>query len=410
MSGTQLISCGLKDVAIVSCPVISLFVHNYLRHTHFIKTIIEISPAGTIRFNQQITFNIPKHADLMTQMTYVIVRPGIECDRANGSSGAYWTNAFGHALIQREDFMIGGHTAETRYGEYMELYDEITYNFNQSRAEFTGKRFTVEQLKQDSLSDKRLYVDTQLWFTKNPGLALPLLCVAFQSVRLNLYTRSLSELIVVEGNRFALPLRVGQRQQVRDTDICISAYAEVVYLTSDERDAILERENEFLFEQIQTTGPVNYNVACSSGGCIVKVPLDFCHLIRDLYWTVQQECMNAANNFFAWDGLGGQDPVVGVDLKLNNTSFFNQKEGAYFRLVEFDHTEKLIPMKHIYKKAFCLKSWTQQPTGHINFTRLENNSLNLYLQPNIGPVCVTVWGKGWNCMRFCNGVGGPLFT
>jgi len=32
----------LEDVAVVSCPETSLFVHNYLRHTHFIKALIEI--------------------------------------------------------------------------------------------------------------------------------------------------------------------------------------------------------------------------------------------------------------------------------------------------------------------------------------------------------------------------------
>jgi len=345
----------------------------------------------------------------MTYLWLVVVRPGIEPDRGNGCSACYWTNAFFHALVNRMDFLIGAHTAETRYGEYMELYAEITYTFNQSQHEFSGKRFTVAQLKQDSLSDKRLYCDTQFWFTKNPGLALPLLCVALQSVRMQMYTRSLNELIVCEGNRFAAPLRVGQRLTVRESDICLTAYATVIYLTSDERDAILERENEFLYEQVQTTGPISFNATGSSGSCIIRVPLDFRHLIRDIYWTVQQECKNEANNWFAWDGIGGQDPVVSVDLKLNNTSMFMQKPGDYFRLVEYQETERLIPMKYIYKKSFCLKSWSTQPTGHINFTRLENNSLNLVLQPNIGPICVTVWGKGWNCMRFCNGVGGPLF-
>ena len=407
---TNLISCGLEDVAVVSCPETSLFVHNYLRHTHFIKALIEISPSGSTSFNKTITFNIPKHADLMTYLWLVVVRPGIEPDRRNGCTAVYWTNAWAHALINRMDFIIGAHTAETRYGEWMEIYDEITYNFNQSRAEFSGQRYTVEQLKQDSMSDKRLYIDTQFWFTKNPGLALPLLCVALQSVRLQLYTRSLNELVVCEGNRFAAPLRVGQQQVVRDSDICLTAYAQVIYLTQDERDAILERENEFLFEQVQTTGPISYNASGSSGACVIRVPLDFCHLIRSLYWTVQQECKNEANNWFSYDGIGGQDPVVSVDLKLNNTSMFQQKEGSYFRLVEYRETERLVPLKHIYKKAFDLKSWSTNPNGHLNFTRLENNSLNLVLQPNIGPICVTVWARGWNCMRFCSGVGGPLFT
>ena len=407
-TGTSLITCGLEDVAVVSCPVISLFVHNYLRHTHFIKALIEITPSGQVQYNKQITFNIPKHADLLLSLWLVIVRPGIEPDRCAGSTGAYWTNAFGHALIQRMDFLIGGHCCETLYGEYMELHNEITYGVDHPQREFTGRVNTVAQLKQDSLSDKRLYVDSQLWFTKNPGLALPLLCVSIQSVRLQLYTRSLSELFVVEG-AFATPLRVGQNQPVRDTDIAISAYAKVVYLTSDERDAILERENEFLVEEIQTTGAVNFNTGGSSGACIVKVPLDFCHLIRDLYWTVQQECKNDANNWFCWDGIGGQDPVTNVNIYLNGQSIFNDKEAPWFRLVEFAETEKIIPPKHIYKYSFCLKSWSQQPTGHLNFTRLENNSLRLCLQPDLGPVCVTCWGKGWNCMRFCNGVGGKLF-
>jgi len=405
-----MLQAGVEDVAIIACPDVSLFVHSFLRHMHFLKVTSEITPQGTTGFNRKITIPVPKQADLLAGLTYVFVRPGIEADTAAGSTAAYWTNSFGHAVILQQQFFIGGQSCQTLYGEWMELQAEANRSASRPRHETIGTRNTQAALKNDSLSDRRYFVNSQLWFTKAAGLALPLVSVAYQSVKVELTTRQLNEMIVVEGNSFATPLRVGQKDTVKDTDLSLTCYIDTIYLTQEEREAILERESEYLFEEVQTNGSETVNVQGSAGQCSVRVSLDFQHLVRDLYWTIQQECKNQAHNWFSYEGLGGLDPMVSADLRINNSSFLgNPLPAGYFRIVEWENTEKSTPRKYYYKKSFGLKSYGTQPFGHLNFTKTDNNWLNLYLQAGLGQVCITVWAKGWNCMRFSGGVAGPLF-
>jgi len=405
-----MLQAGVEDVAIIACPDVSLFVHSFLRHMHFLKLTSEITPQGTTGFNRKVTFPIPKQADLLSALYYVFVRPGIEADTAAGATGAYWTNSFGHAVILEQQFFVGGQSMQTLYGEWMEIQAEANRSDNRPRHETIGTRMTVAALKNDSLSDRRYFVDSQLWFTKASGLAMPLVSVAYQSIKVDVITRPLQEMLVVEGNHFSTPLRVGQKQTVQDTDLSMTAYIDTIYLTQEEREAILERESEYLFEEIQTNGSETVNVTGTSGSCSVRVQLDFQHLVRDIYWTVQRECHLKAHNWFAWDGLGGLDPVVSADLRINNQSHMGTPfPGEYFRIVEWEQTERSIPQKYIYKKSFGMSSYGTQPKGHLNLTKTDNNWLNLYLQAGLGQVCITVWAKGWNAMRFSGGVAGPLF-
>lgn len=405
-----MLQAGVEDVSIIACPDVSLFVHSFLRHMHFLKLTSEITPQGTTGFNRKITIPIPKQADLLGGLRYVFVRPGIEADKAAGQTAAYWTNSFGHAVILQQEFFVGGQSCQTLYGEWMEIQAEACRSSCRPRHETVGTRHTIAMLKNDSLSDRRYFVDSQLWFTKAPGLALPLASVSYQTVKVDVITRPLREMIVVEGNRNALPLRVGQSTPVQETDLSLTAYIDTYYVTEEERDAILERESEYLFEEIQTNGSESVNVTGSSGTCSVRLSLDFQHLLRAVYWTVQRECVRKANNWFNWAGLGGLDPVVAADIRVNGSSHMgNPFPGEYFRVVESEETEKCTFRKHIYKKSFGITSYGTQPDGHLNWTKTENNSLQLFLQAGLGQVCVTVWAKGWNCMRFSGGVAGPLF-
>lgn len=405
-----MLQAGVEDVSIIACPDISFFVHSFLRHMHFLKLTSEITPQGTTGFNRKVTFPIPKQADLLLGLQYVFVRPGIEADTESGSTGAYWTNSFGHAVILQQEFSVGSQRAQTLYGEWMEISAETCRSAVKSRHETIGTRNTIAMLKNDSLSDKRYFVDSQLWFTKAPGLALPLVSVSYQSVKVDVTTRPLKEMIVVEGNRNATPFRVGQKQAVQETDLSMSAYIDTVYVTEEERDAILERESEYLFEEIATNGSETVNVTGSTGTCAVRVQIDAQHLVRAIYWTVQQECKRSANNWFDYQGLGGLDPVVAADLRINNSSHVGHPlPGEYFRVVQSTQTEKATFRKHIYKMSFGLSSYNTQPDGHLNLTKTENNSLSLFLQAGLGQVCVTLWYKGWNVIRATGGVLGPLF-
>ena len=134
-----------------------------------------------------------------------------------------------------------------------------------------------------------------------------------------------------------------------------------------------------------------------------------------------------------------RDPIKSVQLRLNNSTRFNMNDGqdvnaAYFRTVEpyLHHTR--IPDKHIYSYSFALNPESEQPSGAINMSRIDNAKLSLtmanwcslhrlriqvegYGQPKFGRSTNTynklqlqLFARNWNVFRVTLGLGGTKWA
>lgn len=392
----QLVALGIQDIYLTGNPQITFWKIVYRRYTHFARELIELNFNGQVGFGKQLTATISRNGDLIGNTYFVFRLPAIEPNTAQGSCGAYWSNSIGHVLLQKIDFLIGGQVIDTQYGEWMEIWNELSETFEHDYSELTGKRYTVQQLKQDASQNRTYYVPLQFWYCKNPGLALPLIALQYHEVKIQISTRPLDQCWVSEGNPNARPLRRGANCQITENDLEASLYVQYVYLDGEERARFAQSSHEYLITQLQTSGPCS---SALSGVGTQQIPLNFNHPVKEIQFTVIQECNIAQKNYFDYSGLNGEDPVLVVDLKLNNHSRFCPREGRWFRLGEPLEQHTRIPQKHIYSYGFGLDSEKMQPNGTLNFSRIDNAVLLLTLQRNLGLVCSTVWGLNYNVLR-----------
>lgn len=404
----QIVAKGVQDIYLTYAPQITYWKIVYRRYTDFAIECMEQTFQNQTAFGRRLTCCIQRNADLISGGYFVFCLPAIEADTSAGATQVHWVNSIGHAIINQIQITIGGQCIDTQYGEWMEVWEELTNTFELTFAELVGKRYTVAQLVDDAKNEIIYYTPLQFWWCRNPGLALPLISLQYHDVKIEVETRPLQQLWCSLGNGNATPLIRGQGRAISDGDLRASLYINYVYLDGEERARFAQSSHEYLITQVQTTG------ACPAVGgssqSTHKFQLNFNHPVKELIWTVEQQCHRDNKVFFNYEGRDGQDPVVQVDLQLNGHPRFQTREGKYFRTVLPYEVHTRIPEKHIYIYPFCLDAERAQPNGSANFSRIDNAFLNLSLQQALGEVLVTVWAINYNVLRIMAGMGGVAYS
>jgi hypothetical protein len=105
------------------------------------------------------------------------------------------------------------------------------------------------------------------------------------------------------------------------------------------------------------------------------------------------------------------DPIIEVGLRVNNLNRFSPMEGQFFRQVMPYQHHTNIPKGFIYCYSFALFPEEPNPSGALNFSRLDNVVLDLTLHADIvgQEVTIMVFARNWNVFSYVDGIGGNKF-
>jgi len=106
------------------------------------------------------------------------------------------------------------------------------------------------------------------------------------------------------------------------------------------------------------------------------------------------------------------DPIVSAELKINNMTRFAKREAEYFRNVQCRQHHTNIPSEYIYVYSFALYPEDAQPSGSLNFSRLDTATLTLNYSDVMTavPAEVVVFAPYWNVFTYDGGVGGLAYA
>ena len=431
----QLVAYGAQDIYLTGNPQITFFKVVYRRHTNFATESIEQTFTGSVDFGRKISCVVDRNGDLLYKMYLEVdINMAGKPARAGdcGTLGAYATR-LGHALVQEVQLEIGGQCIDTHYGEWMELWSQLTM----SNDELVKHRRLIDgNIKNSSCGNQRkLYIPLQFWFNRNPGLALPLIALQYHEVKLNVILNSALEC------GFATSSATIQQ-------ICL--FCDYVFLDTDERRRFAQVSHEYLIEQLQFNNitSVDGKEACAN------VELRFNHPCKELVWTVQPQVPGCTTSGgcvprlhpFDWSrescGVGGVgtsqqdgkalDSMLKAKLQLNGHDRFREREGTYFRCVQpFQHhtgaslqswsggydpnDQKPISVDNgfFYVYSFALKPEEHQPSGTCNFSRIDNAVLQMTLAVNKDstiPKFIKVYATNYNVLRIMSGMGGLAYS
>ena len=370
----QLVAYGAQDVYLSGNPQITFFKVAYRRHTNFSMESIEQTFNGNADFGRRVTCQISRNGDLIHRM-YLQV----ELKDAKFGANSY----AGLALVKSVELEIGGQRIDKQYGDWMYIWNELSLP--------TGKKDGFKSMIGATESeitvaaDTMLYVPLEFWFCRNPGLALPLIALQYHEVKVNIEFDTLVNAGISEGSMGTTAL-----------------WVDYVFLDTDERRRFAQLSHEYLIEQLQFTGEENITAASN------KVKLNFNHPVKELVW-VMQETNGTFADYTSGSGATEGNYTVAAKLQLNGHDRFAERKGKYFNMVQpFQHHTNVPSNKGINVYSFALKPEEHQPSGTLNFSRIDSAVLNVTAAT--GAARIRVYAVNYNVLRVMSGMGGLAYS
>tara|TARA_B100001175_G_scaffold300574_1_gene293006 strand:- start:66 stop:1583 length:1518 start_codon:yes stop_codon:yes gene_type:complete len=277
----QLVVKGSQDVYLTGNPQITFFKMIHKQHTNFSMESIEQHFNGTVDFGRKLNCIISKNGDLIHKIYLSVQIPKIDCETSN-SNKFRWLNWLGHNLINKVYVEIGGQIIDEHYGEWLHIWNELSQKSGKQSgyANLVGNVPRLTQVAQgnndiddssSTIPETTLYIPLQFWFCKNPGLALPLIALQYNEVK-----------IIVELNDHnSCCWSTGKYKVSPPTLVNASLFVDYIYLDTEERRTFTQQKHEYLIEQLQFNGQEILNTQTN------KIKINFNHPVKELVWIVQ---------------------------------------------------------------------------------------------------------------------------
>ena len=96
--------------------------------------------------------------------------------------------------------------------------------------------------------------------------------------------------------------------------------------------------------------------------------------------------------------------IDSVELLLNGQDRFQRRNGEFFRYIEpYKRCRNIPDDKSIYNYNFGVNTCQFQPSGYLNFSRIDNSQLNIDLIENNDikedTLMVTIYALNYNILR-----------
>ena len=403
----QLIATGEQDQFLTEKPEITYFKSVYKRYSNFSMDIKQQTFLGGISFGAVNSCDINKDGDLLSGLTLFVKLGSLNksnndnnicvkdlnldlscpCSKCSRESKFSWVNSIGHALIEYVELEIGGHVIDKQYGEWFEIWSELTLNSEKRKGyyEMIGKKDRSEYNIDSFDEDLELLIPINFWFSKNVGLSIPLIAITNHDIRVNLKFREFNELWI-SSHSFSQP-----------TPPKIDAHLliDYVFLDLDERKKFASENHYYLIEQLQYNGDYQYEKFNKNP--IIK--LNFYHPVKEIVWAIQRTDVlsRSLNNDITSDeftygndlfnfsnSLKYTNSVIDVFdsavFQFNGEDRFSSLPSKYFRLKQPYDNHTKIPDNFVYSYSFSLNPEEWQPTGTCNFSCFDNARLTLNMK------------------------------
>jgi hypothetical protein len=310
----QLVAYGAQDVFLTGTPEITFWKVSYRRHTNFAMESIEQTFQGQADFGRRVTCTISRNGDLCYRTYLQVTLPEINQQMINTTGdfkdGVYarWLDFIGEQLVAQVEVEIGGQRIDRQYGDWMHIWNQVTLTKEQQRgyykmignttaltyitdptfANVSGPCSSASGPSQvcaprNALPETTLYIPLLFWFSKNPGLSLPLIALQYHEVKINLDIRPIGECLWAVGSLYRTLGTANVTMAYQQSLVAASLYVDYIFLDTDERRKMAQNPHEYLIEQLQFTG--DESVGSSSN----KIKLNFNHPVKELIWVVQPD-------------------------------------------------------------------------------------------------------------------------
>ena len=366
----DLVSKGAQDVYITGSPEVSFFRQNYKRYTNFSIKPERMDFVGTFSGGNEVVIPVQSKGDLLS---YVWI------ESPNISNVGVNTNAFfanDDTSTTEFSLHIGGQEVCKLDSLFIQGVHNILYKDTSSKA---GCAVTTDTIAGNAMAAASVagrasdYFVIPFFFSDDWTKSLPLTALQYHQVEIRIRCRS----------------GLGS--------ISPKVYGTYVYLDSDERDFLVNTEHELLITQTQyqPTSPTTTELDLT----YFNHPTKALHLVSS----------KAANQ--NWAAIQNFSSAT---LYINGTSLFeNMSSTFHHNVVPEMHTTSLpsgvLDTAPLFTWPFCLKMNASQPSGSLNFSRIDNAKLALADPTGVLNGINRVYAVNHNILRIKDGMAGVAF-
>jgi hypothetical protein len=367
MSGgiTQLVATGVQDAYLSGTPEVSFFRSSYKRYTHFAATVERQLIQGTPSTSGTSLVRFEKKGDLLSHVYFTLL---------NGTTNMEVPTADWSTIIDKVELLIGGQIIDTQDYPFMAKIDPVT-----GASTFSTRQYTT--------SSTSGFFPLKFSFCKDWQTALPLVALQYHDVELRItWSSSLS----LGSNR-------------------VACWGRFLYLDKDEREYFAKKSHDILITQVNRsviTDTYNYEFALSQ-------PVKYIAFESNNY----TETYNTYNASTAAK-LQFKTQINGNDIGETRSNY-NWSDINQYYLTPFGY--KPLSTSAITSNVaiipFCLDTSKLQPTGTLNFSRIDTFRLiaptgssfktDIAKRSDSG---LYFYAVNYNILRIQNGMAGILYA
>jgi hypothetical protein len=369
----QLVAIGAQDAFITGNPEVSFFQSVYRHHTNFSKVVSRQVIQGNPSAGGMSSVRFERSGDLMG---YVYISP---ICLIGGVPTTYQTVNWSN-VINYVEFYIGGQLIDRQDSTFTEFLAPNLLAQNVSKS-----ALATNHAGYGSLSS---FYPLRFWFCENAQSALPLVALQYHDVEVRIYwSTNLKSGVTPTVNGLTDP-------SPPNSIVNYELYLQNIFLDSDERAHVTNKTHELLITQLQYMNPTNTK----------NMPITFNHPIKYICATNGAVSSGTTNTSNALTSTQNQ-----LLIQINGTDIEDPKyasphftqAGAYYAV---PYSASNAGAYFIF--PFCLDTSKLQPTGTLNFSRLD--SFRIVSQSL--PITNTVYGVNYNILKIQNGMGGLMYS
>lgn len=183
-----LAASGKENMMFNANPTITFFKKVYRKSINMSNEVLTLYFKSLPNFGRRLTVNIPKNGDLIKEMTLCFELPDIPVSQHSilGTRKKFaWTNKVAFAMIKYIDIEIGGILISRHYSDWLNINNDMESNVL-GRDNMIGKNIHILTDYTNGKSSYILYVPLKFFFNLDNSMALPLIALSKQDVKLHI--------------------------------------------------------------------------------------------------------------------------------------------------------------------------------------------------------------------------------
>ena len=338
----QLIAIGAQDEYIMGEPEISFFTSTFKRHSNFSQSVEKQTIQGGVKANSMSSIRFDRTGDMLGY-SYISVY-----DAANrAASTSNWSN-----FIDKVELFIGGQLIDTQDSIFTEKIAIDTMAKNVSNSALGVHPGT---------SGESYFYPLRFFFCESPQYALPIVALQYHNVELRIHWGP-----GVDTYNFEF-------------------HSNYYYLDNEERGNLVSRKHDLLITQVQKSIPSNE----------LSQELVFNHPVKYIASsdTMSEGVLTSTTNK--------------IKIEINGLDLSNFKTGRphFMDISNYYHTN-FVTSPDFFLYCFCLSASSIQPSGTLNFSRL--NSVKIISKSLT--INHPIYAVNYNILRIENGMAGIVYA